>query len=173
MADAKRRKRHGVAEPSPAPGQPPASRVEDRHGLWVVVSGRMKQYGDYVIERPNQVIRQQHLKNDDLLLKHNYVRPLSETEEMEQCGACGLVFLGSITSGAYRAHLGFARHDLAQTDLDTGLSRPDGRPHRVGDESNPDADNAGDWDLEPDGAPGPAKLEEELPQGARVSMGSQ
>lgn len=171
--DEKRRKRREVPEPSPAPGVPPKARVEDRHGLWVVNSSRMKQYGDCVIERTGQVIRRQHLRNDDVLLKHGYVRPIEEDEEAEQCASCGLVFLGDALSGSFKTHRAFARHDLAKTDLDASIQTPSGRPHRVGDlAADPDASDAGDWDLEPDGAPGARKLEEETPRGVTVSMGN-
>lgn len=171
ITKAKRRRREEVDEPSPAPGKPAKTHALGRKGLWVVISGRMKQYGDYVIESPGQIIRQQHLRNDDLLLKHGYVRPLKKHEDITQCKSCGLIFLGTITTGPYKSHLGAARHDLEQTDLDSGTQRPSGRRRRVGDESSPDADNAGDWDLEPEGAPPPTKLEDESPQGVRISMG--
>lgn len=159
-----------VDEPSPAPGKPPKSKVESRDGLWVVTSGRMKQYGDCLIEQPGQVIRKQHLKNDDVLLKHNYVRPLRDEEEMEQCKTCGLVFTGSVTTGAYMAHLGRARHDLTQADLDAGIERRAPKKSREGSEANPDADNAGEWDLEPEGSPPPTKLESEFPRGVQTTL---
>lgn len=172
MATAKKRRerRESFDEPSPEPGKPAKTQALSRKGLWVVNSGRMKQYGDYVIEGPGQIIRQQYLRNDDVLLKLGYVRPLKSRDETTQCKACGLVFLGTLTVGPYKAHLAAARHDLAQTDLDSGTTRPDGRKRRVGDESDPDSDSGGDWDLEPEGAPAPSKLEEESPSGVRVSM---
>ena len=158
-----------VPEPSPAPGVPPKSRIESRDGLWVVMFGRMKQYGDTTIERPGQVIRRQYLRNDDVLLKRGYVKPLADIEEIEQCTVCGLVFTGTNTSGPFRDHRGYARHDLSQTDLDSGITQEHTPPHRVSDPNNPDAET--EWDLEPDGAPGMSKMEEAQPGGARISLG--
>jgi hypothetical protein len=133
----------------------------------------MKQYGDLPIERTGQVIRRQYLRNDDLLLKHGYVRALEDHDDLERCPACGLIFLGNSISGPYKQHLAYARHDLAKLDLDTGLGSPDGRKHRVGDvAADPDADASDDWDLEPEGAPTMPKLEDESPRGVRVSMGN-
>lgn len=167
----RKKRREHREEPSPAPGIPAKTQAFDRRGLWVVVSGRMKQYGDYLIESPGQIIRQQYLRNDDLLLKHHYVKPLQDQEDVTQCKSCGLMFLGTITIGPYKSHLAYARHDLAKTDLDADMQHPAGRrPPRVGDEANPDADNAGEWDLEPDGTPPATKLEDESPGGVRVSM---
>jgi len=174
--DRKRRKRReasSIDEPSPAPGAPPKSRVESRVGLWVVNSGRMKQYGDYVIERVGQVVRRQYLRNDELLLKHGYVVPLQEHMEARRCESCGLTFTGSVMSGPYKAHLEYARHDMAKVDLDTGLQAPDGRKPRVGDPgADPDVEDRSDWDLEPEGAPAERKLEEESPRGVRLSLGN-
>lgn len=151
----------------------PPKKADERRGLWIVVSGRMKQYGDDVIERPGQIIRQQYLRNDDVLLKHNYVRLLDEHDDMEKCQSCGAMFLGSVTAGPYKAHLAYARHDLATLDLDTGLAGKDGRVLRVGDiAADPDSNDSGDWDLETEGAPSAGRLEEEAPGGVRLSMGS-
>ena len=166
----KRRRRR---EPVPEPSTPAATKtVLDRRGLWVVVSGRMKQYGDVRIERPGQVIRQQYLRNDDVLLKHNYVSPLQDHEDAERCEVCGLVFTGSVTAGSYKAHREYARHDLAKVDLDAGTVTEGSEKARVGDiVEDPDSEAGGEWDIEPDGAPGEKKLEEINPGGVRVSMG--
>ena len=164
-------RRKTAPEPSPEPGKPAKTQALDRRGLWVVVSGRMKQYGDFVIERPGQVIRQQYLKNDDLLLKHNYVRLLKDEEDVEQCQSCGLVFLGTVLAGPYQSHLSYARHDLATVDLDTGVKSGHRPSPRTGDISgDPDSDDGGDWDLEREGAPAEPKLEQISPGGVRVSL---
>lgn len=145
-----------------------SSKEPSRRGLWVVVAGRMKQYGDMAIERPGQIIRQAYLKNDNLLLKHNYVRPLDRDEEYETCTPCGSMFLGTSISGAYQAHLAFARHDLVKVDLDSGTKSPSGRKQRTGDPTeNPDSEAGGDWDLEPEGQPPVTKAKG---SGARVSV---
>ena len=76
-------------------------------------------------------------------------------------------------SGPYKAHLEYARHDMAKVDLDTGLQAPDGRKPRVGDPgADPDVEDRSDWDLEPEGAPAERKLEEESPRGVRLSLGN-
>jgi len=167
----RRRRREAIAEPVSSKPKPSQATV-DRRGLWVITSGRMKQYGDFVIERPGQIIRQQYLKNDELLLKHSYVRPLQDEEELTQCSVCGLMFLGSVTTGPYKSHLAYARHDLAKVNLDAGTATKDGKRARTGDiAEDPDSGAGGEWDLEPDGAPGERKLEEESPHGVRVSIG--
>lgn len=149
------------------------SKDDSRRGLWVVTFGRMKQYGDLAIERPGQVIRQQHLMNDEKLLKHGYVRPLTKHEEFRPCDSCGLTFLGSITSGPYKSHREYARHDLAKVDLDSGTVAPDGRVPRADVEGDPDSAKGGEWDLERDGAPPATKLEEEVPsREIRTSLGN-
>lgn len=133
--------------------------AESRRGLWVVMSGRMKQYGDLVIERPGQVIRPAYLRNDDVLLKHNYVKPLKRVEEIKECERCGLMFLGNSISGPYQKHLAYARHDLNKLDLDASIKGKDGKKPRVGDASeDPDSDASGAWDLEDEGAPPPTKM---------------
>lgn len=149
--------------------KPPKARSEekiDRRGLWVVNTNRMKQYGDVAVERIGQVIRQQWLRNDDVLLKHNYVRPLEDHEEFELCEPCGRMFLGHNLGGPFRTHREFARHDLATLDLDSGAKAQEYRHHRVGDvRADPDSEHDGEWDLEQEGAPPPTKIEQEV--GAR------
>lgn len=168
----RRRRREAVPEPVPTTKSKSAQEVKDRHGLWVVVSGRMKQYGDFKIEAPGQVIRQQYLRNDDLLLKGVYVRPLQDDEEVRKCKACGVVFIGSVTSGPYKTHLARARHDLAKLDLDTRTSTPDGRvpSSDVAGDPDSDSDGAADWDLEPEGTPPPTRMEQENPGGVSVKL---
>ncbi len=134
--------------------------AESRRGLWVVVSGRMKQYGDLVIERPGQVIRPAYLRNDEVLLKHNYVKPLKKHEDITTCDRCGSTFLGDAISGPYQNHLADARHDLNKLDLDSGAKGKDGRKKPVGDNSeDPDSDGGGEWDLEDEGASPPTKMD--------------
>ena len=160
----------GTAERRATTG-PTRSSVKDRSGLWVALSGRMAQYGTVKVERPGQVIRQQFLKNDDLLLKHRYVRLLEEHEEIRECESCGLLFLGSITAGPFKLHLDFARHDSEQMDLDAGLKSQSAGGRSDESSANLDSDSGKEWDIEEEGAPPPTKLEDENPQGVRVSMG--
>lgn len=156
---------------NPEPVSEPKKKEESRRGLWVVTFGRMKQYGDIEVERPGQVIRQQYLINDDKLLKHGYVRPLTKHEDVQQCKVCGLTFLGSITSGPYKSHIGGVKHG-SKLDLDAGTSTPDGRVARADVEGDPDSAKGGEWDLEPGDAPPVTKLEEEIPsREATVSLG--
>ena len=143
------------------------AREEARRGLWVVTQSSMKQYGDVAIERVGQVIKQQYLRNDDKLLKHGYVRVVNESEDYETCEHCGLVFLGNSITGPFAQHLHFARHDKAVLDLDGPNVKTPKTPGRVGNEDSPDSDNKSVWDLEPDGAPAPTKVEG---SGERVSM---
>lgn len=157
---------------NPEPVSEPKKKEDSRRGLWVVTFGRMKQYGDLTIERPGQVIRKQHLINDEKLLKHGYVRKLTKHEDVRQCPVCGLTFLGSETSGPYKSHLGYARHDLAKLDLDIGTSTPDGRVSRADVEGDPDSAQGGEWDLERGDTPPVTKLEDEVPsREATVSLG--
>ena len=143
---------------------------QSRIGLWVVVSGRMKQYGDLVIERPGQVIRPAYLRNDDVLLKHNYVKTLKRHEDFETCKRCGLAFLGDSISGPFQKHLAQARHDLNKIDLDSRIKGKDGKKRRAGDSSeDPDSDSGNDWDLEEEGSPPPTKMEG---SGAVMSLGN-
>lgn len=167
MATTKTKKR----PTNPEPVSEPSKKELSRRGLWVVIFGRMKQYGDLAVERPGQVIRQQYLMNDDKLLKHGYVRPLTRHEDVRQCAACGLTFLGSETSGPYKSHLEYVRHDKAKLDLDAGTSTPDGKVPRADAEGDPDSTRGGEWDLEQEGAPPVTKMEPENPGGVRVSMG--
>jgi len=132
----------------------PEARRKRRHNLWVVDSGRMKQYGDTVIESPGQVIRRAYLRNDTKLLESGYVRPVEESEDFRKCKSCGTLWLGTATSGPYKNHLARARHDQAKADLDTGTTGSDGKEHRS---AAGDPDGEGEWDLEPDGAPPPTK----------------
>lgn len=134
--------------------------VANRGRLWVVVSGRMKQYGDTRVERPGQVIRPASLLNDDKLLKVGYVRPLKRHEEFETCKPCGGMFLGDAITGPYKQHLALARHDLNKIDLDSNVKGKDGKKPRVGDSSeDPDSESGSAWDLEDDGAPPPTKVQ--------------
>lgn len=130
------------------------SRKARRRNLWVIESGRMKQYGDQVIESPGQVVRRGYLRNDAKLLDIGYVRPVEEHEDFKKCRSCGLMFLGTATSGPYKNHLDRARHDAAKADLDTGETAPDGK---VPENAQSDPDGSGNWDLEPEGAPPPTK----------------
>ncbi len=134
-------------------------KVASRGRLWVVVSGRMKQYGDMRVERPGQVIRPAGLLHDDKLLKLGYVRPLKRHEEFETCDPCGGMFLGDSIAGSYKQHLAYARHDLNKIDMDTSIKGKDGKKPRVGDASeNPDVESKSEWDLEDTGAPPPTKV---------------
>ena len=76
----------------------PEARIRRRRNLWVVSSGRMKQYGDTVVESPGQVIRREFMRNDQKLLDIEYVRPVEESENYKKCKACGRTFLGNSTS---------------------------------------------------------------------------
>ena len=135
-------------------------KVASRGRLWVVMSGRMKQYGDMRMERPGQVIRPAALLHDDKLLKLGYVRPLKRHEEFETCDPCGGMFLGDSITGSYKQHLAYARHDLNKIDMDTSVKGKDGRKPRVGDSSeSPDDDSRSEWDLEDEGAPPPTKVQ--------------
>lgn len=132
----------------------PEARRKRRRNLWVVDSGRMKQYGDTVIASPGQVIRRTFMRNDVKLLEIGYVRPVEEQEDFRKCKSCGKMFLGTATAGPYKNHLALARHDQARADLDSGTTQPDGKKHRS---AAGDPDGGGEWDLEPDGAPPPTK----------------
>ena len=145
----------------------PEARIKRRRNLWVVSSGRMKQYGDTVVESPGQVIRREFMRNDQKLLDIEYVRPVEESENYKKCKACGRTFLGNSTAGPYKSHLARARHDQAKQDLDAGTTEKDGRVHR---EASGDPDGSGAWDLEPEGAPPPTK---ETRQSQTISMGRQ
>lgn len=136
----------------------PEARTKRRRNLWVVEAGRMKQYGDTVIESPGQVIRRNYMRNDQKLLDIGYVRPVEESEDFKKCKTCGRMFLGSSTAGPYRNHLQRARHDQAKQDLDVGTTGKDGRKPR---DAQGDPDGAGDWDIEPEGAPPPTKVSDE------------
>ena len=131
------------------------SRKERRRNLWVVESGRMKQYGDENVNLiPGQIIRRSYKRNDVKLLEMGYVRPVEEHEDFKKCRSCGTLWLGTATTGPYKSHQLKARHDQAVSDLDTGKTAPDGRKH-VNAQDNPDGKS--DWDLEPDGTPEPTK----------------
>lgn len=136
-------------------------KADSRRGLWVVDFGRMKQYGDLVIEGPGQIIRRANLVNDGKLLSLGYVHPLRKGEDYETCPSCGLMFAGSSISGAYRSHLEKARHDInGKIDLDSSAKgRKKAPARRVGNEDAPDSEGGGEWDLEREGAAPPSKVQ--------------
>lgn len=138
-----------------------SKKAEDRTGLWVVVQGRLPQYGTQVIERPGQVIRQEYLRNDDVLLKHRYVRLLEEHEDVRLCEQDGMLFLGSNTVGPYKSHL----------DQTHGARTRKAKDAHESEAANPDSDSRTRWDLEEEGAPPPTKMEDEQPGGVRMSIG--
>lgn len=130
------------------------SRKARRRNLWVVESGRMKQYGDMAIEAPGQIIRRGYMRNDVKLLDIGYVRPVDVHEDFKKCRSCGQMFLGTATAGPYKNHLDRARHDEAGANLDTGITGTDGR---VSEDAQSNPDGGSNWDLEPEGAAPPTK----------------
>lgn len=133
--------------------------ADSRRGLWVVQFGRMKQYGDQVIEGPGQIIRRANLLNDGKLLSAGYVIPLRKDVDYETCPTCGLMFTGSSIAGAYKGHLEQARHDINdKIDVDGPAKGKKVTTQRTGNEDSPDSDGGGDWDLETEGAPPPTRV---------------
>lgn len=149
-----------------------ARREDERRGLWVVQSPRMKQYGDQANLSNGQVIRRLNLLNDSKLERIGYVKPLEVDDEFETCGACGKMYMGTSISGPYSQHLARARHDLAKLDLDEpSRSSSEPAPRARSDEaSDPDTIGDGVWDLEPDGAPAPTKEDRSE---VRIKLGEQ
>lgn len=138
-----------------------------RSDLWVVIAGQMPSYGDQVIESPGQIIVKKYLRNDEILLRRRYVRPLAREDEYRKCDSCGRRFLGSITSGPYRSHRERARHDQEPVDLDQSVKSPKAAKPRSAAGENPDkADGEGAWDLEEGDSPPVTKIEEDIPSGS-------
>jgi len=108
----------------------------------VVISGRLPMYDGMPITGAGQVIELTYQRNDDLLLKHRYVRPIEDREEVWSCDQCPLEFLGDITSGPAASHLRIAHGPNA------------GRPAAA----NADPDGSGEFPLETEGAPPPTKV---------------
>lgn len=147
-------------------------REEERHNLWVVISGKMKMYGDVKIEGLGQIIKRQMLINDGKLLEGGYVRPVEESEDFETCEHDGTLWLGTNLSGPYMNHQQRARHNEAVTDVDNPVlsrSAPDPK-HRSDADADPNSEKEGTWDLEEEGAPPPTRLEDEVKSGTKITL---
>ena len=147
-------------------------REEERRGLWVVTSNRMKQYGDVKIDGIGQIIKRQGLVNDGKLVEHNYVREVDVDEDWEKCDSCGLEFSGTATSGPYGAHQKRAKHNQGVIDTDDpGLSRDAPPPEHKSDADRAlDSETEGSWDLEPEGALAPTKVEDEVGRAPQIKL---
>ena len=129
-------------------------------------------YGNVKIDGIGQIIKRQGLVNDGKLVKGNYVQDVEVDDDFETCDGCGLQFLGTVTSGAYAAHQKRAKHNEGVIDTDNPVLSRDAPPpkHRSDEDRALDSDTEGAWDLEPDGAPSPTKVEDEVGNAPQINL---